>query len=152
MLQCFTFFTNQPTFTWSKMCPFFKVLNHLLQKAYPGSPTSSVVWKLTLVWFCVCISMKHAIKTAVSLLPLPTRNPWKHLAMSKYYFGLHWPLSGKEPTCQCRRWSLIPGSERSPGEGNGNPLQHSCLGNPMDKGAWRATVHGVTKSQTWLSN
>ena len=43
---------------------------------------------------------------------------------------------------------LIPGSGRSPGEGNGNPLQYSCLGNPMDRGAWWATVHGVTKSQT----
>ena len=40
---------------------------------------------------------------------------------------------------------LIPGSGRSPGEGNGNPLQFSCLGNPMDGGAWRATVHGVAK-------
>ena len=40
---------------------------------------------------------------------------------------------------------LIPGSGRSPGGGNGNPLQYSCLGNPMDRGAWRATVRGVTK-------
>ena len=40
---------------------------------------------------------------------------------------------------------LIPGSGRSPGEGNGNPLQYSCLENPMDRGAWWATVHGVTK-------
>ena len=40
---------------------------------------------------------------------------------------------------------------RFPGEGNGNPLQHSCLENPMDRGAWRAAVHGVTKDQTWLS-
>ena len=39
----------------------------------------------------------------------------------------------------------IPGSGRSPGEGNGNPLQYACLGNPMDRGAWQATVHGVTK-------
>ena len=39
----------------------------------------------------------------------------------------------------------IPGSGRSPGEGNGNPLQYSCLGNPMDRGAWRATVYGVVK-------
>ena len=39
----------------------------------------------------------------------------------------------------------IPGSGRSPGEGNGNPLQCSCLGNPMGRGAWKATVHGVTK-------
>ena len=42
----------------------------------------------------------------------------------------------------------IPGSGRSPGEGNGNPIQYSCLENPMDRGAWWATVHGVTKSQT----
>ena len=49
----------------------------------------------------------------------------------------------------------IPGSERSPGEGNGNPLQYSCLGNPMDRGGWWATVHGVTKSttqHTWRKN
>ena len=44
----------------------------------------------------------------------------------------------------------IPGWGRSPGEGNGNPLQHSCLENPMDGGAWWATVHGVAKSRTRL--
>ena len=47
---------------------------------------------------------------------------------------------------------LIPGWGRSPGVGNGNPLQYSCLENLMDRGAWRATVHGVTKSQTRLSD
>ena len=46
----------------------------------------------------------------------------------------------------------IPGSGRSPGEGNGNPLQYSCLENPMDGGAWWATVHVVTKSRTRLSD
>ena len=45
----------------------------------------------------------------------------------------------------------VPGSGRSPGEGNGNPLQSSCLGNPMDRGGWWATVLGATKSQTRLS-
>ena len=45
---------------------------------------------------------------------------------------------------------LIPGSGRSPGGGHGSPLQYSCLENPMDRGAWRATVYGVTKSQTRL--
>ena len=44
------------------------------------------------------------------------------------------------------------GQERSPGEGNGNPLQYSCLENPMDREAWRATVHGVAKSWTQLSD
>ena len=45
----------------------------------------------------------------------------------------------------------IPGLGRSPEVGNGNPLQYSCLGNPTDRGAWRATVHRVAKSWTWLS-
>ena len=48
--------------------------------------------------------------------------------------------------------SSIPGSGRSPGGGNGNPLQYSFLENPMDRGAWQATVHGITKSQTWLGD
>ena len=47
---------------------------------------------------------------------------------------------------------LIPGLGRSPGEGNGNPLQYSCLENSMDRGAWQATVHGVAKSRTQLSH
>ena len=46
----------------------------------------------------------------------------------------------------------IPGSGRPPGEGNGNPRQYSCLENPMDGGAWQATVHGVAKSRTQLSD
>ena len=45
----------------------------------------------------------------------------------------------------------IPGSGKSPGEGNGNPLQYSCLGNSMDRGAWWAMVHGIAKSWTQLS-
>ena len=44
-----------------------------------------------------------------------------------------------------RDTGLIPGSERSPGDGNGNPLQYSCLGNPVDGGSWQPTVHGVAK-------
>ena len=57
-------------------------------------------------------------------------------------------LSGKEPACQIGDTGSIPVSGRSPGEGTGNPLQYFCLENPMDRGTWRATVHGVTKSQT----
>ena len=52
------------------------------------------------------------------------------------------------PTGDVRGVDSIPGSERSPGEGNGNLLQYSCLENSMDRGAWWATVHGVAKSQT----
>ena len=60
----------------------------------------------------------------------------------------------KEPPARAgdvRDMGSIPGSERSPGEGHGNPLQYSCLENPMDRGAWQATGHGVTKSWTRLS-
>ena len=61
-------------------------------------------------------------------------------------------LSDKESACYTGDISSIPESGRSTGEGNSNPLQYSCLGNPTDRGAWWATVHGVTKSQTQVSN
>ena len=51
---------------------------------------------------------------------------------------------GKEPACNAGDLGSIPGSGRSPGEGNGNALQYSCLENPMDKAAWQATVHDTT--------
>ena len=59
--------------------------------------------------------------------------------------------SSKEPTCNAgdiRDGGSVPGLGRSPGVGNGNPLQYSCLENPMDREAWQATVHWVTKSWT----
>ena len=58
----------------------------------------------------------------------------------------------KASACNAGDLSSIPGSGRSPGEGNGNSLQYSCLENPMDGGAWWATVHGVAKSRTRLSD
>ena len=106
------------------------------------------------------------------LLPLPNCN-WHSLGSSKsctrvskgrktLHFSLavltkaavkrglpRW-LTGKESTSQAADSSLIPGSGRSPGEGNGNPLQYSCLENPMVRRAWWATVHGVAKSQAQL--
>ena len=62
--------------------------------------------------------------------------------------GLPWWHRAKESACQAGDADLIPGSGRSPGEENGNPLQYSCLGNLMDRGAWWASVHGVEKS--WM--
>ena len=59
---------------------------------------------------------------------------------------------GKESACDAGDPGSIAGSGRSPGEGNSNPLQYPCLENPMDRGTWRAVVHGVAKSQTQLSN
>ena len=62
-------------------------------------------------------------------------------------------LVGKNPPASAgdiRDMGSVPGLGRSPGGGHGNPLQNSCLENPMDRGAWWATVHWVTKNQTWL--
>ena len=62
------------------------------------------------------------------------------------FIGFSDSLVAKEFTCNAGDPDSIPGLGKSPGEGNGNPLQYSCLDNPMDRGAWRATVQGVTKS------
>ena len=64
------------------------------------------------------------------------------------YVGFPHSSVGKESACNAGDPGSIPGLGRSPGEGNGNPLQYSCLENPMDRGAWRATVHGVAESDT----
>ena len=69
----------------------------------------------------------------------------KFLKDSKTSVGLPSWLSGKEPTASAEDVALIPGSERSPGKGNGNPLQYSCLGNPMEREVWLSPVHGVAK-------
>ena len=63
-----------------------------------------------------------------------------------------WNSVSKESACNARDLGLIPGSGRSPRDGNGNPLQYSCLENPMDRGASLAIVHGINKSWTWLSD
>ena len=69
-----------------------------------------------------------------------------------YMKELPWWFSTKESTCNAGDVGLIPWLGRSPGGGNGNPLQYACLKNPMDRGAWWATVHRVAQSQTWLSD
>ena len=73
-----------------------------------------------------------------------------HVYMCVYTHIYTWlpRLSGKESTFQAGASSLIPGLGRSPGKGNGNPLQYPCLGNPKDRGVWWAAVHGVTELDT----
>ena len=68
--------------------------------------------------------------------------------MFALFVGFPGGLDGKEPAYNVGNPGLIPGLGRSPGEGNGRPLQYSCLENPKDRGAWRAIVHRITKSQT----
>ena len=64
---------------------------------------------------------------------------------NKFDTGFPDGSDSKESACNVGDLGLIRGTERSPGEGNGNPVQYSCLENPMDRGAWWATVHGVCK-------
>ena len=69
-----------------------------------------------------------------------------------HFLDLSGSSGGKESVCNAGDPGSIPGSGRSPRQGNGNPLQYSYLKNPMDRGAWRATVHQVTKRRPRLSN
>ena len=70
----------------------------------------------------------------------------KKQSLSTVSTGFPGGSDGKESACNAGDPGLIPRLGRSPGRGHGNPLQHSCLENPMDRRAWQATVHGVTKS------
>ena len=83
------------------------------------------------------------------LAPRPKK---KKDGLKEILWGFPCSSGGKVSACNAGDLGLIPESGRSPGEGNGNPLQYSCLENPMDQGTWWATVHGVTKSQTQLSD
>ena len=68
------------------------------------------------------------------------------------FMGFPGGSDGKESACRAGDLGSIPGLEKSPGEQNGYPLWYSCLENSMDRGAWWATLHGVAKSQTQLSD
>ena len=81
--------------------------------------------------------------------------PWTagyQASPSMGFWGVPCGSAGKESACNVGVLGSISGVGRSPGEGNGNPLQYSCLGNPMDGGAWWAAVHGVARSRTRLSS
>ena len=77
-------------------------------------------------------------------------NVKEHLRWLKDRWRLPWWHNGKESACNAGDLGSIPALGRSRGEGNGYLLPYSCLENSMDRGAWRATAHRVTKSQTWL--
>ena len=85
-----------------------------------------------------------------------SKQSWKNMGILDVWdcletqWGFPSGSEGKESACNVRDPGLILESGRSLEEGNGNPLQYSCLENPIDRGAWWATVHGFTKSQTWL--
>ena len=84
--------------------------------------------------YCIC----HEGTQRAVILALGFRNLCAEM-------GFPGGLDGKEFSCNAGNLDLIPGLRRFLGEGNSNPLQYSCLGNPVDRGAWRAAVHGVAK-------
>ena len=95
----------------------------------------------------------HQIMSSVTWILSPSGPMLYNLLV--YPQGFSGGANSKTPTCQCRRhkrcgFNPRVRSGRFPGGGNGSPFQHSCLENPMDRGAWWATVHGVTKSRTQL--
>ena len=101
-----------------------------------------------------CHTHSHSLKSSCFLSHIIFKKTSERIKIGNCVCILHFPgvSDGKESACNIGNPGSIPGSGRSPGEGNGNPLQCSCLENSMDRGAWQATVHGVTKSQTRLSN
>ena len=105
------------------------------------------LWYLTAVLICSSLKTWCGASFLPSLVP-PSLHPSLFLFLNSTF---PWWLSGEEFTFNAGDVGSIPGSRRSPGEGNGNPLQYSCLGNSTDRGAWRAKVHSQ-KRRTWLSD
>ena len=101
---------------------------------------------------CMLTAPHHALEPSTSLrYGLRSLPGMLDLSIPTGNYGLPRWLSGKESACQCRRRRFNPLDGKIPGGINGNPLQHSCLENSMDQGAWLDTVNGVAKSWTQLS-
>ena len=131
----------------------------------PGSPVPGILQAITLEWAAISFSNAWKWKAKGKSLSRvrPSATPWTaaHQAppsmgfsRQEYWSRCQW-LNGKESAYSVRATGdtgSIPGSGRSPRGRNDNPLQYFCLGNAMDRGAWRDTDHGVTKCQTWPSH
>ena len=102
-------------------------------------------FNLSSVFILIKIIHAHSFKNEIVV----TKNNSTNFLLLRCFSG---SSDGKELACNAGDPGSIPGLGRSPGEGNGNPLQYSCLVKPMDRGAWWATVHGVTKSHTQLGD
>ena len=115
---------------------FYKTKYALTLRAKNHAP-----WYLQKGTECSC-PHKKLYKNVYSLF---THNCQNLTVITMSFWGFPPSSVGKESVCNAGDMGSIPGSGRSPGEGNGNPLQYSCLENPMDRGALRATVHGVAR-------
>ena len=117
----FFFFPKNSCLTSLKLCRCFHILS-LLSYCFFGH------------------DLPHSFKAGES-------NCWNAFSLFGAYLPFGFPkwLSSEESTCRARDLDLIPGLGRFPGEGNSNPHQYSCLGNPMDRGVWRTIVCGVAE-------
>ena len=111
------------------------------------------------LWSSVCSSLFFSFNFSACVISLQVYSSswgllWAPWVSFPFYLLLcsYWCLSGKESACNAGDLGSIPGLGRAPGGEHGNPLQCSCLENPMDRGAYRATVHGLAKSRTWPSD
>ena len=135
------------------------VLSKPLLSCHPGTPALLLSWARSLfpgLHVCLSYGLRPHFANVCYLIASSEKAQTNFLI---HYVAERWASlvaqmvnKKKKTSLQCRRLGLIPGSERSPGEENGNPLQYSWLENSMDRGDWLATVHGVTKSQTQLSD
>ena len=103
-------------------------------------------YRMSKFWGCTCNVMTVSNNTVLFTWKLEENRSWKGFPGGSGVKNLPANTGDTRDTCS------IPGLGRPPGGGNGNPLQYSCLKNPMDRGAWQATVHGVAKSWIWLSD
>ena len=118
----------------------------ILKEISPGYSLEGMMLKVKLQYFGHLMQRVDSLEKTL----MPRRQAW-HAAVhgvAKSQTRLSNLTELKESVCSAGYPDSIPGSGRSPGDGNGNPLQYSCLKNSMDRGAWWARVHGVAKSQT----
>ena len=115
----------------------------------PGSSVHRILQARILEWVAISFSRRASwprdwiLVSAMWADALPFEPPRKPYKGNFINMGFAVVSDSKESACNAEDPSSVPGLGRSPWEGNGNPLQYSCLGNPMDRGAWSATVHGV---------
>ena len=114
--------------------------------------TATTLTAILFFTFCTAFNKLHEIFNSSLLHRLPVRGVCPTKCWCSVLRGFPGVSDSKEYACNEGDLGLIPGLGRSPGEENGNPLQYSRLGNLMDRGAWQATVNGVTKSWTQLSD
>ena len=137
----------------------------ILKDSYVSGQNCPYLGRVKLSWLPLCFSILRKVHcpfeekgyNSLLVLRMGLWNFWIRKRRSLVTFlkkknGLPDGSDGKQVTCNAADLGLIPGLGRSPGEGNGYPLQYSCLENPMDREAQQAKVHGIAKSRTRLSD